>query len=93
MRGSPSSGRFASPFPTGREGLAEGRASRRVPLTAHRLGDNASRRREIPDGETAMRVLLAAIVLLLGVSAATAPALATNTGGNNNSNNNNCNNC
>jgi hypothetical protein len=29
-----------------------------------------------------MRILLAAIILLFGLSAATAPALATNTGGN-----------
>jgi hypothetical protein len=38
-----------------------------------------------------MRILLAAIILIFGVSAATAPAFATNTGGNNNSNcTNNC---
>ncbi len=39
-----------------------------------------------------MRILLAAIILIFGVSAATAPAFATNTGGNNNSNcsGNNC---
>ena len=41
-----------------------------------------------------MRILLAAIILLFGVSAATAPAMATNTGGGANSNSSNCgNNC
>jgi hypothetical protein len=39
-----------------------------------------------PDGTKAMRILLAAIILIFGVGAATAPALAdgggTNTGGN-----------
>jgi len=37
-----------------------------------------------------MRILLAAIILLFGVSAATAPALATNTGGNKDCSGSNC---
>jgi len=37
-----------------------------------------------------MRILFAAIILLFGVSAATAPAFATNTGGNNTCSGNNC---
>jgi hypothetical protein len=37
-----------------------------------------------------MRILLAAIILIFGVSAATAPAFATNTGGNKTCNGNNC---
>jgi hypothetical protein len=37
-----------------------------------------------------MRILLAAIILIFGVSAATAPALATNGGGNKTCSGNNC---
>jgi len=36
-----------------------------------------------------MRILLAAIIVIFGVSAATAPAFATNTGGNQTCNDNN----
>jgi hypothetical protein len=54
-----------------------------APRLARPTASDASRRwGGIPGGEKTMRILLAAIIVVFGVSAATAPAFATNGGGN-----------